>query len=220
MSIRCHSKFVFTYVGSLVVATLMAGVSTPTYGQYYYVPSRDYYRNDTLEGTVVGGALGAVTGAIIGGKGDRGEGALIGAGVGALTGNLVGQSRDKADAYRAARESAAVSNANRQAASRAITNFDLIRLTQAGLDENVIINTMRTRGIRLDLSPDGLIALKENGVSDRVLVAAQEVQRAARAIPVVTEPAEVIVRPAPRYYYHPRPYPRHTRHYYHFHWGF
>ena len=50
------------------------------------MPSYDYYRNDTVEGTVVGGAFGALTGAIIGGKKDRGEGALIGAGVGALTG--------------------------------------------------------------------------------------------------------------------------------------
>lgn len=43
------------------------------------------------EGAVVGGGLGAASGAIIGHQsGNAGEGALIGAGVGAITGALVG----------------------------------------------------------------------------------------------------------------------------------
>ncbi len=43
------------------------------------------------DGAVVGGALGAATGAIIGHQsGKQGEGALIGAGVGAITGAIVG----------------------------------------------------------------------------------------------------------------------------------
>ena len=50
----------------------------------------------------MGGAFGAVTGAIVGGRKDRGEGALIGAGVGALTGNLLGRAKDRADEQRAA----------------------------------------------------------------------------------------------------------------------
>jgi hypothetical protein len=49
------------------------------------------------DGTVVGGALGAGTGAILGHQvGKQGEGALIGAGIGALTGALVGDQIDKA----------------------------------------------------------------------------------------------------------------------------
>lgn len=213
--------FVRYLIGGLVAATLVGNAATTLKAQYHYVPSRDYYRNDTLEGTVVGGALGAFTGAIIGGKKDRGEGALIGAGVGAITGNLVGQSKDRADEHRAAMESAAVSNANRRAASRALTNFDLIRLTQAGLGDDVIVSTMRSRGTRLDLSPDGLIALKENGVSDRVLVAAQDMYDPPPAPrTIVAEPTTVIVRPARRYHYYPRPYPRYSRHHYHYHWRF
>lgn len=49
------------------------------------------------DGTVVGGLLGAGTGAILGHQvGKQGEGALIGAGIGALTGALVGDQVDKA----------------------------------------------------------------------------------------------------------------------------
>ncbi len=49
------------------------------------------------DGAVVGGALGAGTGAILGHQvGKGGEGALIGAGIGALTGALVGDQIDKA----------------------------------------------------------------------------------------------------------------------------
>jgi len=49
------------------------------------------------DGAVVGGALGAGTGAILGHQvGKQGEGALIGAGIGALTGALVGDQIDRA----------------------------------------------------------------------------------------------------------------------------
>lgn len=45
----------------------------------------------TEDGALIGGALGAGTGAIIGHQtGHAGEGALIGAGIGALTGAIVG----------------------------------------------------------------------------------------------------------------------------------
>ncbi|MEM9657807.1 MAG: glycine zipper domain-containing protein [Planctomycetota bacterium] len=194
--------------------------------QYRYVPAPDYYRNDTAEGTVVGGAFGALTGAIIGGKKDRGEGALIGAGVGALTGNLLGRSKDRADEYQAAVGASAVAHANRQAAAMAVTNFDLVRLTQAGVGDDVIISTIQSRGAALDLSPGGLIALKESGVSDAVLVAAQGLNRSyaapiQTASPVVVQPAPATVIVAPqgywgrpyRPYYRARCYPRAGLHY-------
>jgi hypothetical protein len=194
-----------------------------THGQYYYQPAPDYYRNDTAEGTVFGGALGAITGALIGGKKKRGEGALIGAGVGALSGNLIGRSKDEADAQRAAAGATAVAHANQRAAVRAVTNLDLIRMTQAGVSDDLVISTLRTRGARLDLSPEALIALKESGVSERVLIAAQGMTQAHIAAPVpttiVTEspPPQVIVAPPPRriYYYHPYRHYRHPRARYH-----
>jgi hypothetical protein len=150
---------------------------------------------------------------------------LIGAGVGAITGNLMGRSKDAADNRRAAYGAATVGQLNQQAAAMAVTNYDLLQMTQAGLSEDVIISTMRSRGARIDLSPQALIALKQQGVSDRVVVAAQQMSAAPGYIPpaaagptVISEvppPPAVIVAPAYRpYYYHPPYY-----HHHHYHRG-
>lgn len=213
---------------SIVFATLVAVatslVTQPCTAQYVYQPAPDYYHNDTASGTIVGGALGAVTGAVIGGKKHGGQDALIGAGVGALTGNLLGRSKDAQDERRAAAGAAAVGQMNQQAAAMAVTNFDLLQMTRAGVSEDVIISTMRSRGARIDLSPQSLIALKQQGVSDRVVMAAQDITSAGGYAPappptvgvvhaVPPPPTTVIVEPAwrPYYYYHPHPY------YYHHH---
>lgn len=196
--------------------------------QYAYVPPPDYYRNNTLDGTVAGGAFGAITGALLGGKHDRGEGALIGAGVGALTGNLLGRSKDAADQRHAAASASAVAYANQQAAAQAVTNYDLVRMSQAGMGDDLIVSTMRARGARLDLSPEGLIALKQSGVSDRVLMSAQDMRGGAAPPPaplttIVAEPAPAAVLVAPAPYWGPAygpyycPPPRYgTRVHYHF----
>ena len=150
----------------------------PAAAQYYYQPAPDYYHNDTASGTFLGGAMGAITGAVIGGKKHGGQDALIGAGVGAVTGNLLGRSKDRDDAPRAANGAAAVGQLNQQAAAMAVTNYDLLQMTRAGISEDVIISTMRSRGARIDLSPQALIALKQQGVSDRVVMAAQDMGEA------------------------------------------
>ena len=164
--------------------------------QYYYQPPPDYYHNDTASGTVMGGAFGAVTGAIIGGRKDRGEGALIGAGVGALTGNLLGRAKDRTDEHRAATGAAVAAHANRQAAAMAVTNYDLISMTRAGVSHGVIISTLRSRGAQLDLSPQGLISLKQSGVDDNVLLAAQDLNNAPAYV-YRPAPPPVVVREAP-----------------------
>jgi hypothetical protein len=186
--------------------------------QYYYQPAPDYYHNDTASGTVMGGALGAVTGAIVGGKKNRGEGALIGAGIGAVTGNLMGRSKDRVDEQRATAGAATVGRMNQQAAAMAVTNYDLVEMTRAGVSEDVIISTMRSRGVQIDLNPQALISLKQSGVSDRVVLAAQEMSRGGpyvagpAPVPVVEAvPTRVIVAPAYPYYYGPR------YRYYHYH---
>jgi uncharacterized protein YcfJ len=217
---------------ALVVASLafaaVAQVQRAKCQQYYYQPPRDYYHNDTASGTVMGGALGAVTGAIIGGRKDRGEGALIGAGVGALTGNLLGRAKDRTDERHAAYGAAAAAQATQQAAAMAVSNHDLVSMTRAGVSEDVIISTMRSRGAQLDLSPQGLISLKQSGVNDRVLLAAQELNHRPAYVygpapaPVVTRvvpSSTVIITPAPRRYWH-GPYHHHHHHsriYYHGH---
>ena len=173
----------------------------------------DYYHNDTASDTVIGGLLGAATGAIAGGHKHAGAGALIGAGVGAVTGNFVGQSKDRPDERKAAAGAATAANLNQQAAAMAVTNADLVGMTRAGVSDDLIVSTMRSRGTQLDLSPPSLIALKQNGVSDRVVLAAQDMNRGSYYAPpggvavVPPPPTTVIVAPRPYYgYYHPYPY--------------
>ncbi|MEX2308139.1 MAG: glycine zipper domain-containing protein [Pirellulales bacterium] len=215
---RAKSRTFGPFVAILIVAFASADFDVADAQPYYYQPASDYYHNDTASGTFMGGALGAVTGAIIGGRKDRGEGALIGAGIGAVTGNLMGRSKDRADQQQAAAGAAVVGNMNQQAAATAITNYDLLEMTRAGVSEDVIISTMRARGVRLDLSPQSLISLKQSGVSDRVVLAAQDMNRGgpymAGPPPVALVepvPTRVIVAPAPWPYYGPR------YRYYHYH---
>ena len=55
-------------------------------------------QSKTAQGAVLGGALGAGTGAIIGNQSDHpGKGAAIGAGLGALAGGLVGHGMEEQD---------------------------------------------------------------------------------------------------------------------------
>lgn len=206
---------------SAAMASLILGFSAVPAGaqQYYYQPSPGYYRNDTAEGTIVGGGLGALTGALIGGKKNWEGGALIGAGVGALTGRVIGSNRDRAEMRDVAVGSTVAAQANAQASAQAVSNYDLVQMTNAGISEDVIISTMRSRGGMFDLSPAGLIALKQAGVSDRVVIAAQSMGPspgpvAINAPPVYTgpqvyhvaSPPPIYVRPAPviHYYYGPR----------------
>ena len=214
-----------TLVVLLATAVALTRIE-PAAAQYYYQPAPDYYHNDTASGTFLGGAMGAITGAVIGGRKHGGQDALIGAGVGAVTGNLLGRSKDQDDARRAANGAAAVGQLNQQAAALAVTNYDLLQMTRAGISEDVIISTMRSRGARIDLSPQSLIALKQQGVSDRVVMAAQDMSAGrgyATPAPVgpvivseVPPPPTVIVEPGwrPYGYYYPRPYYYHHPHSY------
>jgi hypothetical protein len=204
-------------VAFVVVGSLVADGRTAD-AQYIYQPSPSYYQNDTAGGAVVGGALGAITGAAVSGRKNRPENALIGAGIGALTGGLLGNAKDKADERQVAEGRAVAGQLNQQAAAAAVTNYDLVEMTRAGLGDDLIISTMRSRGTRMDLSPQALITLKQQGVSDRVVLAAQSMSggRVYSPAPVavvreVPPPTTVIVRPdpwGPHYYWGPRYYYR------------
>jgi hypothetical protein len=202
----------------------LAALASPAAAQqYYYQPPPSYYQNDTAAGAVVGGGLGAVTGALVGGKDHRGGGALIGAGVGALTGGLIGNAVDAADQRAAATGTAVAAQANAQVAAMAVTNYDLVEMTRAGVGEDVIVSTIRSRGGRFDLSPNGLIALKQSGVSDRVVMGAQNSAPGAfapAAAPATIGPPPVVyVQPAPvvRFYSGPSWGYHHHYYYHHYH---
>lgn len=55
----------------------------------------------------------------------------------------------------------------------AITNDTILRMTRAGLDDSVIVQTIQTQPGAFDTTPDDLIALKSAGVSQAVIAAMQ-----------------------------------------------
>jgi hypothetical protein len=93
------------------------------------------------------------------------------------------------------------------------------------LSEDLIISTIQSRGGRFDLSPGGLIALKQSGVSDRVVLAAQSMGRSGVIAPTVIgspPPAVIVSQPPPVMYVHPAPVIRYYgghgwHHHHHFH---
>jgi hypothetical protein len=172
-------------------------------------------------GAAIGGVGGAGLGALIGeASGHTGEGALIGAAVGALTGAAVGDSIDQDQARRNAEIQARM---GRQL-SGAVATADVIQMTQAGLSEELIATHIAANGVQQRLQAADLIALKNQGVSDRIINTMQTAplagagQAAVIAQPVYAAPPPVVVQevygppvyyPAPYYYrpYH-RPPPR------------
>lgn len=201
-AVLTHKRLIASMLAS---AAAVAIVRPAAAQQYYYQPAPSYYRNDTATGAVAGGGIGAITGALIGGKKNGEGGALIGAGVGALTGGLIGNSADKADERQAAYGMAATAQANAQAAAQAVSNFDLVEMTRAGCSEDLIISTIQSRGGRFDLSPNGLIALKQSGVSDRVVMAAQSLTTGGYNPRTAVVSAPVVVGPPPVVYVRPQP---------------
>ncbi|MBI2198239.1 MAG: PDZ domain-containing protein [Candidatus Rokubacteria bacterium] len=77
-------------------------------------------------------------------------------------------------------------------AQEVITNESLVAMTRAGLPEAVIIAKLRSTPSALDLRIDALIALKQAGVSDRVLEA-----MVATGSGGAGEPARLTALPAP-----------------------
>lgn len=160
-------------------------------------------------GALVGSGFGAVTGSMIGhATGSPLAGTVIGATAGALAGGAIGDAEDAREERDAAIVHAQHLEWQNQRLQNELHNVDLIRMTQSGLGDDVIIGAVRSRGGSFDLSPDGLIALKSNGVSDAVIV---EVQRGSAVsgpiVPVsVVDPAPVVLEPV--VVVPPRPRPR------------
>tara|TARA_R110002095_G_scaffold177271_3_gene154589 strand:- start:1560 stop:2144 length:585 start_codon:yes stop_codon:yes gene_type:complete len=168
--------------------------------------------NHTEAGAANGAGIGAITGAIIGShSGNGGAGALIGAATGGLAGSLIGNAQDARD-----ERDVAIAQANHERMARsAIRNADVVQMVHSGVSDSVIMGSIRSQGGAFDLSPQTLIILKQQGISDPLLefmqrhnyVSANEpivVQQ--RPTTVVSSPSVVYVtpRPRPRHYVRPR----------------
>ena len=151
----------------------------------------------TAEGTgaLAGGAGGALIGngigKAVGGPGSRTAGTLIGGAVGTIGGALIGRSQDQANARAKQAEADAVA----ARAQPPLQIPDVVRLTQQGVSDAVIINQIRTTGSVYRLTADDLTYLQQNAVSSAVVT---EMQATATRVPqrvYVQQP--VYVAPAP-----------------------
>jgi len=169
------------------------------------------YRAD--QGALFGGLLGAGTGAIIGDAvGNAGAGTAIGAGVGALTGAAIGSEIDEIEAQNRAM---IAQQLGREVRAGAVTIDDVVAMTQAGVQDELIVNHVRAHGVAAPLQASDLIFLQQQNVGTEVIKAMQAPPPQPKERVVVREPAPrpVIVEehhyaPAP-YWWGPPRYPSH-----------
>ncbi len=173
-------------------------------------------------GAMFGGVMGTGIGAIAGAAaGDPLAGAAIGAIAGTMTGAVAGGAIDEVEAKNRAEIAAQL---GRPVPVGAVTMQDVIAMTQAGVREDVIATHVRNNGLARPLAANDLIALQQYGVSPAVVQAMQTSPGPTLAaapvyppgypapgypVPVVVEPAPVIVQP---YFYGPPPPPWRHRH--------
>ena len=126
--------------------------------------------NHTEQGAVVGGLLGAGTGAVVGhALGNTGAGAAIGAGVGALSGAAIGNGQDQVEA----RNRAIIEQQIGRQLAGATRIDDVIAMTRAGIAPELIMNHVRAHGMAAPLQANDLILLQQQGVDGRVIATMQ-----------------------------------------------
>jgi hypothetical protein len=116
----------------------------------------------TADETMTGAAIGGVTGALIGEHNDDPlAGAVIGTTAGALLGNAIGLKNELAENELAVAEQQYMENA--------VTLNQILEMTQAGVDDAVIINRIETNGPAQNLSTDDIILLSNSQVAAAVI---------------------------------------------------
>ena len=120
----------------------------------------------TGTGALEGGAIGAVSGAAIGGQ-HGGEGALIGAAAGVIAGGLIGHSMDQEQQARLRQQ--APQTYVRVDQGQPLSVADVKALARAGINDDVIISQIRNSHTVYHLSAADIIDLRDAGVSNRVI---------------------------------------------------
>ncbi len=148
-------------------------------------------------GALFGGLTGAGVGAVVGDAlGDAEAGAVIGAGVGAVTGATVGNSLDEIDAQNRRQ---IAQQLGRTVRAGAATEDEVIAMSQAGVDQTLIINHIRNNGVAAPPDVNAILRLSQAGVSTRVIEAMQSPP--PRPVAAVTRPTPIIVEE--HHYYSP-----------------
>jgi len=180
------NKLAWALLPAIAALTAAGGCNSPFYAD---------------RGALVGGLTGTGVGAAVGAAtGHPAAGALLGAGVGTLTGAAVGSGLDGIEARNRAQIAAQL---GRQVPPGNVTLPDVIAMTKAGVNEELIVNHIRSNGLAHPLQSGDLITLQNSGVSTRVIGALQ-------AAPQPGAPAIGGAGPAmavPGYYPYYPPYP-------------
>jgi hypothetical protein len=87
-----------------------------------------------------------------------------------------------------------------QAPKAPLTNADVVKMVKAGLSESVVVSTIQANSGNYDISPDGLIALKNAGVTPNEMNALVAVASGASPAPGAAPNANAAsAPPAPRF---------------------
>jgi hypothetical protein len=97
-------------------------------------------------------------------------GAAIGAGVGTVGGAAIGNGMDQVEAKNRAMIEQQM---GRQISANPVTVQDVVAMTRAGVNEELIANHVRSHGLAAPLQASDLIYLQQNGVSNRVIATMQ-----------------------------------------------
>jgi outer membrane lipoprotein SlyB len=166
----------------------------------------------TGTGALEGGAIGAVSGAAIGGR-HAGEGALIGAAAGLIAGGLIGHSMDQEQQERLRQQ--APQTYVRVDQGQPLSVADVKALAKSGINDDVIVSQIRNSHTVYHLSAADIIDLRDAGVSNQVIdfmintpssigatsgVYAPQTSTVVMAEPPPPAPVEtVVVAPGPDY---------------------
>jgi uncharacterized protein YcfJ len=120
-------------------------------------------KTNVVEGSVVGGLVGATAGGIIGHQSHSGlEGAGIGAAVGAVAGGLIGSQIEK-------KPKVDTSGTTPPADLQKLNTKQIIDLAHQGMGDPLIIERIKTTNSTFQLAPADITYLKEQGVSQAVI---------------------------------------------------
>ena len=165
-------------------------------------------QNNTGSGALIGGALGAITGAVIGGPRNGGAGAAIGAAAGMIAGGAIGNGMDQQqqDQLRARAPQTYV----RVVQGQPVSIADVKAMSRAGVGDDIIISQIQGSHAVFRLSSSDIIDLHDSGVSDRVVNTMIITQSSANAVqstvtvveqapPAQLQETVVVAQPGPDY---------------------
>lgn len=174
-------------------------------------------RNSRDASTANGALFGAAAGAVIGEHNDNPlGGALIGATTGAIAGNIVGESLSNPNSayeqkFQADQE--LLRQQTQQRRSDAVTIEQLLKMTRAGVGDDIIAGQIKARGAAQHLSTDDIIYLTRENVSPEVIKGYQSGETSAKSMESNTTRFErsaegpVVVERHYHHGYRPRYYP-------------